>query len=148
MTTPNTTGASGEIQRWTYRLIGGRGGVQLLDRIEAKYGEAVLYDDHLAALSRARDEARRDALEEAAKVAGSFGFGLRSPDGNMIFRMRESSDMPGVIAKEIRALSPAVKALVEEVAPLIDLIPRDGPKPEAVRVAQAALAAVEKEIGT
>jgi hypothetical protein len=46
-----------------------------------------------------------------------------------------------------RAPSPAVKALVEAFGPLLDLIPRDGPKPEAVRKAQAALAAVEREIG-
>ena len=46
-----------------------------------------------------------------------------------------------------RTPSPAVKALVEAFGPLLDLIPRDGPKPEAVRKAQAALAVVEREIG-
>lgn len=61
MTTPNTTGQSDEIQRYHHSRA-------VDDVFASKNGKYVLYSDHLAALSRARDEARREALEEAAKA--------------------------------------------------------------------------------
>lgn len=62
MTTPNTTGPSAEIQRYAIQACPYCVNHELFPIAK---GAFVMYDDHLAALSRAREDARREALEEA-----------------------------------------------------------------------------------
>jgi hypothetical protein len=72
VTTPNTTGPSAEIQRYTVAAFP-CSHPECCGNVECKHfgdkdGFWVRHSDALAALSRAREEARREALEEAAKV--------------------------------------------------------------------------------
>lgn len=72
MTTPNTTGPSAEIQRYTVAAFP-CSHPECCGNVECKHfgdkdGFWVRHSDALAALSRAREEARREALEEAAKA--------------------------------------------------------------------------------
>lgn len=68
MTTPNTTGPSDEIQRFDPALNEASVGLFSLTMDPSTQGDWVYYADHLAALSRAREEARKEALEEAAQA--------------------------------------------------------------------------------
>lgn len=69
MNTANTTGASGEIKRFDPETQDAGRGMFYAGMTCYPEGAYVLHSDHLAALARARKEARREALEEAAQAA-------------------------------------------------------------------------------
>lgn len=156
MTTPNTNGPSDEIERYDpdidpYRPV--------------ENGNYVRHSDALAALSRAREDARREALEEAAKVCDArraewarlhpeiggervhaFDAGVLSASNTCAERIRAL--IPNTPQGETKPqASPAVKALVE-VAKLHHQCAtvRDDGTCDGCHLS-AAIAAVEKEIG-